>query len=375
MSDGDASDSGDDGADDADAGETPAEVNIVQQHLAPAPERPPAEIASPVDDQASGYIVRDALTPNERQQFTEGEQPSEQDTPEARGPRQLTDQEAEQLRLVLSTYQDGSGEERAGPHGETLPGWRNFETATAEALNGEPPAGKKKGALDVLARDAETGERFGVSCKTSAELDTIDETGRVSVILRTAPSAFWKALESQGITEQNYRSFPPDQIGAILTESVRAWYRQDEEARGISHERSSLLVLSSNDEGQYQLHQFPLDLPDPSQLEWSLQGKRIQGIERTTGATVLELADETPDTGEAVAGTESDGDTLFAWYTKGGQLFYYPRVETAVWHSEVFELEPLPPEVKVLTPAEKAAQYFPEQWQRTQGTAGQNDGQ
>ena len=38
-----------------------------------------------------------------------------------------------------------------------------------------------------------------------------------------------------------------------------------------------------------------------------------------------------------------DADKLVEWYgLSGGQLKYYPRVEKAIWSSNVFQLEPLP---------------------------------
>lgn len=52
--------------------------------------------------------------------------------------RAPTVNEIEQLRLILSTYQDGSGmlNRQHETEPETLPGWRDFERATALAFGG-----------------------------------------------------------------------------------------------------------------------------------------------------------------------------------------------------------------------------------------------
>lgn len=50
-------------------------------------------------------------------------------------PDPLSVQEVEKLRLILSTYQDGTGM-LAASDGLTLPGWRDFERAVAATLGG-----------------------------------------------------------------------------------------------------------------------------------------------------------------------------------------------------------------------------------------------
>ena len=47
--------------------------------------------------------------------------------------RPPTTQEVEKLRLILSTFQDGSGQ-LALSDGRTLPGWRDFERALALSI-------------------------------------------------------------------------------------------------------------------------------------------------------------------------------------------------------------------------------------------------
>lgn len=57
------------------------------------------------------------------------------------GPILLTAQDLAKLRLVLSTYQDGTGM-LAASNGRTLPGWRDFERAVAGVFAGESQESK-----------------------------------------------------------------------------------------------------------------------------------------------------------------------------------------------------------------------------------------
>lgn len=55
--------------------------------------------------------------------------------------RDPTQTEVEKLRLILSTYQDGTGQQVVR-NGRTLPGWRDFERTVAAAFGGEPQESK-----------------------------------------------------------------------------------------------------------------------------------------------------------------------------------------------------------------------------------------
>ncbi len=67
--------------------------------------------------------------------------------------RKPTAQEVEKVRLLLSTFQDGSGM-LAKPGGGTLPGWRDFERTVAAVFNGVNQ--ENKFIFDVLLSDPET---------------------------------------------------------------------------------------------------------------------------------------------------------------------------------------------------------------------------
>ncbi len=259
--------------------------------------------------------------------------------------REPSANEIEKLRLLLSTYQDGSGM-LALKNGLTLPGWRDFERAVALAFNGE--AQENKAIFDVLLTDPNQLEaKSGLSCKMRGELNrVIKKDGRVTIELSNSAGKFWDYLKTKEIHQANYKD-KPSEVGGALLELVEQWYEQVSFTTGgnINLNKSFYLTLSWNRNGLYQLHQFPINLPDPKSLKWyfpSVNRKGVEGLARR------------------LKGDDEDG-TLFEWYDEsGGQLKYYPFGNKAVWASEVFHLEPLPnTEYGILA---KAAAYFPQKW-------------
>ena len=84
-----------------------------------------------------------------------------------------TPQHVEQLRLILSTFQDGSGQQALKPPqiDASLPGWRDFERATALAFSGHPQ--ESKFIFDVLVSDSGIqNQYYGISCKMRSSLST-----------------------------------------------------------------------------------------------------------------------------------------------------------------------------------------------------------
>ena len=74
--------------------------------------------------------------------------------------------EIEKLRLLLSTFQDGTGQLAQKKDVGTLPGWRDFERSVALAFGGE--AQENKAIFDILIHDGNTYR--GISCKMRCEL-------------------------------------------------------------------------------------------------------------------------------------------------------------------------------------------------------------
>ncbi len=259
--------------------------------------------------------------------------------------RKPTPREVEKLRLILSTYQDGSGM-LAMKDDRTLPGWRDFERAVALAFGGE--AQENKAIFDVLLPSLNRpGVKYGLSCKMRCELDRIERDGRVTLELSNSSGKFWDHLRSKGIYQRNYKNRPQD-VGDALIELVKLWHTEVSLAQGgsIDLARSSYLALSWNRAGEYQLHQFSLELPGRGELTWRLPNVEKKGVKSKA---------------RHLAGYDSTG-ILFEWYGEsGGQLKYYPPAQNALWSSRRFRLEPLPEERRYGL-LDKVTAYFPELW-------------
>ncbi len=264
--------------------------------------------------------------------------------------RDPTQVEIEKFRLILSTYQDGSGQQ-ALKNGQTLPGWRDFERSAAIAFNGE--AQENKFIFDVLVPDANRkGIYFGISCKMRRTLNDTKRTGRVTLELSNSAGKFWGELQTQEINQYNYKSKKPFDVAKVLLLLEKQWHDRVSLYNGglVDLERSYYLALSWNQQGEYQLFKFALQHPDSESLTWDFPNAVRQG-------------QETP--GRRLRGQDKTG-TLFEWYGEsGGQLKYYPLVENALWKSEIFHLEPLPKEWEqkhgILA---KAKDYFPKSWEK-----------
>jgi hypothetical protein len=264
--------------------------------------------------------------------------------------RHPTPAEIEKFRLILSTYQDGSGQQ-ALKNGQTLPGWRDFERSAAIAFNGESQ--ENKFIFDVLVPDTNRdGTCFGISCKMRRTLNDTKRTGRVTLELSNSAGKFWGKLQSVGINQDNYKLKKPVDVAKVLLSLEKQWHDEVNLVSGgkVDLEKSFYLALSWNNQGEYQLFKFALELPKPESLTWDFPNAVRQG-------------QETP--GRRLRGKDETG-TLFEWYGEsGGQLKYYPFVENSLWKSEIFHLEPLPRgwEQKHGILA-KAKDYFPESWEK-----------
>jgi len=245
------------------------------------------------------------------------------------------DSEVEKLRLVLSTFQDGSG--MLQMRDQNLPGWRDFERAVASVLGGY--AQESKALFDVVLPLDGKSSLAGISCKMRDALPYLRRHGRVTIELSNSARKFSDALLKCEISKANYGELA-DLVGKCLVETVRSWHASAIQAtrkNGVVQTSCYLVLLWGRKTGEYQLFQFPMTLADSDNLEWRQSGKRIVGT--------------------------LDHQTVYEWYPdSGGQLKYYPRVEDAMWQSKVFRLEALSLQAGQSGLLDKAREYFPEQW-------------
>lgn len=260
--------------------------------------------------------------------------------------------EFERFRLILSTFQDGSGM-LAVSGGGTKPGWRDFERAFAFAFGGIPQ--ENKGLFDVLLPDPKRrGIFFGASCKMRGTLDQAAKPGgRASLELSNAAGEFWDALRAVGIDASNYLT-DPKQTGSVLLALLEEWRVSEGLARGGQIDLSGSFYYAlqwSPKNGTYQLFQFSMEIPPASTLRWYAPPSRVrEGTERLA---------------RSIRADDGSG-LLIEWYGEsGGQLKYYPLVKDAIWASDPFMMEPLPEELPHVVLA-KARDYFPAKWARTE---------
>lgn len=228
----------------------------------------------------------------------------------------------------------------------TLPGWRDFERACALAFNGV--AVENKFFVDVVfPLTTQPPTYYGIDCKMRRELRSAENRGIIYVEVTNAAKLLWSHLASLGITEANFRD-EPDRAGHGLIQAVETLKKTSSAAYPdgmIDVGNSYYLVLLWHQSGDYQLFQLPLSLPEPDDLNWTCHiGSRQDGSETTR-----------------LVG-EYQNRVLYEWYGEsGGQLKFYPQISSAIWQSEKFRLEPLPPDVEEGMIA-KAKAYFPEKW-------------
>jgi len=224
-------------------------------------------------------------------------------------PQHPTSSQLEKLRLILSTYQDGTGM-LAIDGGMTLPGWRDFERAVAATFAGV--AQESKYVFDVIVPATNmTKMPYGISCKMRGELDRVTaRDGRVTIELSNSAKQFWNYLGTKDVREDNYRD-NPQQAGESLIELVEMWHSKESSVSGGSIEliASFYLVLSWNKKGSYQLHQFPLILPDPSTLYWYFPNKTRKGVEEPA---------------QRLCGADETG-VIFEWYGQSGTISSPPQ--------------------------------------------------
>lgn len=261
-------------------------------------------------------------------------------------PQPLTTQQVERIRLLLSTYQDGTGQLKLKKHTDTLPDWRQFERAVAVAMGGSNT--ESKAVFDVLmpANDSEASA-FGISCKMRGELRAAHNKGIVTVEVSNAAGEFWDELRAIGIETTPQMVGREAEAGKAVLDLVARWESGAKQAHQLSLAASYYLVLLwNNTRLDFQLFQMALSLPDPTTLTWTV---RISRTEAGSGCLVGSIGER----------------RVIEWYgNSGGQLKYYPEVAEALWKSDVFRLEPLPFSEDGYGIAQKARTFFPELWAR-----------
>jgi hypothetical protein len=265
--------------------------------------------------------------------------------------RPPTYDEDKRLRLLLSTYRDGTGNQREKDN-TTRASWREIERCVCELLSGG--GGEDKHIFDLIAcDDADKSIGYGFSVKSKqlskSSFSRLHVDSRVYMEIANSPAKFWGAIkEEHGFNEEHFRNQQHStQIGQTVIRTVVQWHAEGKQSYEIAHpgikidlKHSRYLCVSYSDDlpdlRKYQVHAFHLDyMPN---MIW-----------KYTSSACLTGYDPANPT-----------ERLIDWYgLSGGQLKYYPLAKTALYNSTVFTL--LKPQ-KQLTILDKAKAYFPDEF-------------
>jgi hypothetical protein len=253
--------------------------------------------------------------------------------------------QVEQIRLLMSTYKDGTGQLRI-KDGSTLPNWRDFERSVATTFNGF--AFENKGFLDVVidGKEIQDEGKIGISCKMRNTLTSYLSGGSISMELSNALNKFWTELQKHKIHNIGHVRLVPEKAGKIIVDLYESWKYDAAEKIGVNIDKSFYLTcLYDEKKGAYQLFALPFLLPDPTKLMWTLR----------------ESKDKDENRGTLIA--SKDDKTIIEWYgTSGGQLKYYPTQQDIIWESAKFQLEDIPLIESGYGLKQKAKSYFPDKW-------------
>lgn len=243
--------------------------------------------------------------------------------------RPLTPLEFEQLRLILSSYRDGTGQVVIKKTGETMPGFRDYERALADVLRGTCP--EDKGVFDVEI--AAKPDPFGISCKMSSMQPAISECSFME--LSNSAAKFRNHL----LALQVHWMSEPTLAGPEIVDLVTSWHYDLAGEIDVANSKYAILAHDRRWE-RFQILCFPLDLKiakPKGDVEWLVEGASLNGY------------------------IDDNGRRHRLWQcfmNSGGQLKYYPLMRWADWTTDVFRLEQPP----VVSPHEKAKKYFPKLW-------------
>lgn len=243
--------------------------------------------------------------------------------------RPLNVDEFEALRLILSTYRDGSGQNVLKRSGESMPGFRDFERALGAVTGGTTT--ENKGIFDVIVRAKPLP--YGLSAKMAIIRPARDKCSFME--LSNSAAKFRQSLLDQQI---NWVT-EPMLAGPAIIELVTSWHLAESEGIDVPNSKYVLLAHNARWTG-FQLLSFPLTLKEANpkgDIEWLHEGAALNGY----------------------IDDEGRRHRLWQFYpNSGGQVKYYPLLRWASWVSELFALE-LPP---TGSPSARAQEYFPNLW-------------
>ena len=237
----------------------------------------------------------------------------------------VTQDQFKKMRLLLSTYQDGSGRSM---HDRTLFNWEDFEDVTEVVFCGKRL--KSKSVFDVIVPN--TTGNIGISCKITKTLKQSDKT--VLIEHSRVNAQFFDELRKRNLYgEEIFKN--PTICGEIIINLINKKHELEAQASNIDLHKSFFLVLVYDfEERKFKVFQFPVKLPRLDKFTWSFS-----------------------DSNKCLKGKIGDELVIQHFPDSSGQLKYYPHIRKSIWFSEIFSLEPLK-STTMKNIEEKMQEYF-----------------
>jgi hypothetical protein len=249
--------------------------------------------------------------------------------------RPLYDHELERMRLLLSTFRDGSGQRvKAG----FMPDFLSFERVTAYVVGGT--TNENKGVFDVDVPGGQGFKPWGVSCKMASAQPAKNECWFME--LSNSAKYLHDALATAQVDDWTRA---PELAGPVLVDTVGSWH---DRVRGVYDVDASKYLLLTHDSRWrvFQIAAFDIHVltaVDPRCMEWRVEGR--------LGPSAL----------AGYIDTDRGPHRLWQWYANsGGQLKFYPPYGWEEWFSDPFGLEEPP----VHDLVRKVDDYWPGAWPR-----------
>ncbi|MEH6697275.1 MAG: hypothetical protein V7672_01110 [Brevundimonas sp.] len=261
--------------------------------------------------------------------------------------RPPTDAEMKLLNLMISTFTDGSGNQREAD-GSSRAGWRELERVFAEFLTGAMHH-EDKHVFDVIAPDwHEPKTHYGISVKSkqlTGRRTPFERHPDATAYLEIAnsPAKMWEGITSRtGLVSGHFeRREEAQAIGDALLQTIAGWKTAakgiyEAQNRGVELAIPNSIYLNvswspfNGDRRNLHLCSFPMTFPA---VQWVYGSQRcLRGID-----------------------PRYPGVALFDWYAlSGGQLKYYPRFTDSLFDAPIQRLERL----GSMSIYQKAVQYF-----------------
>lgn len=244
--------------------------------------------------------------------------------------------ETEQMRLLLSTFRDGSGQRlKVG----FMPDFLSFERVTAYVLGGA--TNENKGIFDVAVPGGADRMPWGVSCKMASAQPAKNRCWFME--LSNSAKYLTDALAAEGIHWQTR----PEAAGPVLVATVGSWH---ERARGAYDVDASKYLLLTHDSRwrKFEIASFKIDILTriaAADIRWVVEGREAS-VGRPSSVAGYIDADRGPH-------------RLWQWFANsGGQLKFYPPIGWEEWRTGAFELAE--PPVRDLK--DKVEEYWPGGW-------------